>query len=97
MKPVQVGTLATAIRGTAICAAGERAVCYEVYQLGGRPGYGFIFERGRYDGFSEEDVEMILEISDTVCPEIADYQFTNVMQLSSDFRQGRFAAAFPPL
>ena len=56
MSAIQVGTLAVAKRDTGVCAAGERAVCYEVYQLDGRAGYSFIFERGGYDGFSPDEV-----------------------------------------
>ena len=75
---------------------GERGVCYEIYALGRRPGSSFIFEQGRYDDFSPEDVALFLTITGEVCAAVADYQFTNVTQLSRDFTQGRFAAAFPP-
>jgi hypothetical protein len=95
--PIRVGTLVTAKRASGVCTAGERGVCYEVYELGGRPGYGILFERGGYDGFSPQDVEMFLDVTDRVCPEVADYRFANVTQLRLAFVQGRFAAAFPPL
>src|SRR5262245_31911943 len=36
--PLQVGTLVTAKRASGVCAAGERGVCYEVHELGGRYG-----------------------------------------------------------
>jgi len=75
---------------------GETSVCYEVYTPGGRPGYSFLFERGRDDGFSPEDVEMFLTVTDTVCDKVADYQFTNVTRLLWDFRLGRFAETFRP-
>jgi hypothetical protein len=42
-------------------------------------------------------VETFLEASGRVCPEVADYRFTNVTQLARDFERGRFAAAFPPM
>lgn len=93
---IQVGSLAIATRASGVCDAGERAVCYEVYELGGRPGYSFLFEQGRYDGFSPEDVALFLTITGEVCVTVADYQFTNVMRLSRDVARGRFAAAFPP-
>jgi hypothetical protein len=93
---IRVGTLVTAKRASGICKTGERGVCYETYTLGGRPGYSFIFERGGYDGFSPEDVDTLLTVSDRVCPEVADYQFTNVVRLTRDFEAGRFAAAFAP-
>jgi hypothetical protein len=95
--PIHVGSLVVAKRASGVCAAGERGVCYERYQLGGRPGYGILFQGGGYDGFSPNDVEMFLDVTDRVCPEVADYRFTNVTQLDRDFRAGRFAAAFPPL
>jgi hypothetical protein len=50
--PIQVGSQVIAKRASGLNAVGERGVCYEVYQLGGRPGYSFILERGGYDGFS---------------------------------------------
>jgi hypothetical protein len=87
--------VAIATRASGVCDAGERGVCYEVYTLGGRPGYSFIFEKGRYDGFSPEDVAMFLTVTDTVCEKVADYPFTNVTRLMRDFERGRFADAFP--
>ncbi len=94
--PIQVGTIAIAKYRSGVCDVGEIGVCYEAYTLGGRPGYSFIFEKGRYDGFNPEDVEMFLTVTDTVCPTVTDYQFTNVTRLLRDFRLGRFAEAFPP-
>jgi hypothetical protein len=94
--PIQVGSLVVAKRSSGVCNAGERGVCYELYQLGGRHGYGILFQSGRYDGFSPEDVAMFLDVADRVCPEVADYRFASVLQLARDFEQGRFAAAFPP-
>ena len=93
---IQVGSLALATRASGVCDASERGVCYEVYALGQRPGYSFLFEHGRYDGFSPEDVTIFLTITGEVCAAVADYQLTNVTQLARDFKRGRFAAAFPP-
>jgi hypothetical protein len=95
--PLLAGSLVFAKRASGVCAAGERGVCYEVYQLNGRPGFGIIFQGGRYDGFSPADVEKFLDVTGRVCPEVADYRFTNVTQLARDFEQGRFAAAFPAM
>lgn len=95
--PIKVGSQVIAKRASGVNAAGERGVCYEVYQLGGRPGYSFIFERGRYDGFSPDEVATFLHVTGQVCPALADYQFTTVTRLTRDFEQGRFAEAFPPL
>jgi hypothetical protein len=93
---IQVGSLALATRASGVCDVGERGVCFEVYTLGGRPGFSFLFEQGRYDGFSPEDVAMFLMITGEVCAAVADYRFTNVIRLQRDWTQGRFAAAFPP-
>ena len=94
-KPnLQVGSIVIAKRETAVCNVGERGVCYEVYELGGRPGWSFIFEQGSYDGFSPDDVDLILEVTGEVCQEVVGYQFKNVGRLCEDFQQGRFASAF---
>ena len=93
---IQVGSLALATRASGVCDVGERGVCYEVYALGGRPGYSFLFAQGRSDGFSPEDVALFLTIIGEVCTAVADSQFFNVTRLSRDFAQGRFAPAFPP-
>jgi len=92
---IQVGTIAIATLASGVCDVGETGVCYEVCELADRPGYSFIFERGRYDGFSLEDVEMFLHVTDRVAPGIEGYEFRNVTRLLQDFREGRFADAFP--
>jgi hypothetical protein len=91
---ITVGSLAVAKLGSGVCRAGEVGVCYEVYQLGKRPGYSFIFERGGYDGFSPEDVNTFLDVSGRVSRHAGDYEFTNVGKLDADYRAGRFASAF---
>lgn len=96
-RPIKVGSLVIAKRASGVNAAGERGVCYEVYQLGGRPGYSIIFERGRYDGFSPQEVNTFLHVTGQRRPAVTDYQFANVTQLAHDFERGRFAEAFPPL
>ena len=93
MGIIQVGTLAVATKNTAICRAEELGVCYELYTIGNRPGYSFIFERGGYDGFSPEDVEMFLEVTEVVFRSIETYRFTDVGQLLKDFLAGRFSEA----
>ena len=91
-----VGSRVIAQRTTGVCGAGERGVCYEAYTLGNWPGWSFLFESGRHDGFSPDEVELMLEITGEVCREVADYEFQSVMRLMADFRRGRFAPAFPP-
>lgn len=91
---IRVGALAVAVARTGVCEVGERAVCYERYTLSGRPGWSFIFEGGRYDGFSPTDVRLMLRLTGGVCESAADYYFINAPHLEMDFRRGRFAACF---
>ena len=93
---IQVGSLAIATRASGVCDGGERGVCDEVDARAGGPGYSFLFEQGRYDGFSPEDVARLLTITGEVCAAVAAYQFTNVTRLQRDWAHGWFAAAFPP-
>jgi hypothetical protein len=73
--------------------AGTRAVCYEVYSIGERPGWSFIFVNGCYDGFSPGDMEMFGgQLVEPAALEYG-YTFTNVMVLSQDFARGVFDRA----
>jgi hypothetical protein len=90
---IEVGTLAIARYDTGVCSVGELGVCYEVYELGGRDGYSFIFERGGQCGFADDEMYM-LELSDVVVASVADYEFSSVVQLLHDYQQGRFKEAF---
>ena len=92
--PIQVGSLVIAKRASGVCDVAERGVCYEVYELAGRPGWSFMFASGRYDGFSPEDVTTFLEVTGEVCQAVANYQFRNVWQLCQDFQRGRFDPVF---
>ncbi len=92
---ITVGSIAVATKATGVCFLGEIGVCYEVYELEGRPGYSFIFETGRHDGFSPDDVALFLDVTGRVCEAVAGYAFENVGKLARDFDAGRFAAAFP--
>jgi hypothetical protein len=91
---ITVGSLTVAKRSSGVCDLGEVGVCYEVYRLGDRPGYSFIFERGGYDGFSPDDVKMFLDMTGLVASEMTSYRFRNVGQLDADYRAGRFDGAF---
>jgi hypothetical protein len=91
---IEVGTLVKANYDTGVCSIGELGVCYEVYQLDGRDGYSFIFEKGGHDGFAEDEMYLL---TDVVVPSVADYEFTSVLTLERDFRQGRFREAFEVL
>lgn len=87
-----VGTLVrlkTAVLGNPI---GTLGVCYEQYHLFGRNGFSFIFHNGSYDGFSDsEAVQFLTEVG--FSPEVAAYQFTNVIKLCNDFQKGVFNSA----
>ena len=87
---IKVGT--TCILNKAMLGnnAGAKGVCYEVGHVGDRPSYGFIFENGDYDGFSPDEVEMFLDLGDTVK---LKYEFRNVIKLSDDFKMGVFNIA----
>ena len=89
-----MGSIVTTQRATAVGDVGERGVGYAGYELGGRPGWSFIFERGRYDGFSPDDVDLRLAVTGEVCREVTAYPFPSGWQLGEDVRCGRFAAAF---
>jgi len=97
-----VGSRVITQRTTGVCDAGEPGVCDEAStRLDGkgsrRPGWSFLFEQGRYDGFSPDEVELILEVTGEICPDVADYELTNVLRLIGDFHRGRFAPAFEPV
>jgi hypothetical protein len=90
---VEVGRIVKAKMKTGVCDIGETGVVYEQYDIGGRPGWSVIFEKGRYDGFSPDEVERFLEVTDLVDAKVSSYQFINVMKLSDDFRNGFFDSA----
>jgi len=97
---IKVGTRCRAKRKTGVCGQGEKGVCYEVWSRnnsedGDALGFSFIFESGRYDGFSGRDIDLFLIIEPIVVPQIANYQFTNVRRLSADFDRRVFDAAWP--
>lgn len=94
MNCTQTGSIVRAKHDTPKWRKGEVAVCYEVYRIGVRPGFSFIFEGGFYDGFSPDELDTMLERTGEVCPEVADYEFTNVIKLDQDFKNGRFAPAW---
>jgi hypothetical protein len=72
---------------------GTRAVCYEVYRLGTRPGFSFIFANGAYDGFSPGDLDLFG--GTFVEPDALEhgYTFTNVGVLAQDYHRGVFDRA----
>ena len=72
---------------------GTIGVCYETYNIGEPGGMSYIFKNGEYCGFSaEEQKDFFEEVG--FCHEVANYDFTNVMQLSRDFDNSFFNPAF---
>lgn len=67
---------------------GTFGVCYDVYELSGRAGYSFIFQNGNYDGFSPDEVKEFLDIV-AIDSNVEDYVFTNVIQLTKDWKNGK--------
>jgi hypothetical protein len=94
MPKIEVGSLAIATRASGVCAVDEPGVCYEVYELEGRPGYSFIFQNGGHDGFNPQDVENFLHVTGGFSYPVADYRFENVGRLAADYKAGVFAPAF---
>ena len=98
---IAVGTVAVAVKASAVFDAGEIGVCYELYQLNDRPGYSFIFADGGYDGFSTSDVLLFLALPGLFCDAVQDYEFRSALTLQTDYRRGvsapAFAMAVPPL
>lgn len=68
---------------------GTLGVCYEHYKIGKHEGWSFIFPNGMYDGFSNDDIDMICQY-EGFDENISKYQFTNVGQLKKDFDAGKF-------
>lgn len=71
--------------GSTVVAQRATSVCYEVYTLDNRPGYSVLFESGRYDGFSPDEVATMLRVTGR-CDALAGYEFRNVQQLIRDMR-----------
>ena len=94
MSQLRVGSLVVARSATGVCAEGEVVVCYEEYKIGRRPGWGIIFEAGKYDGFSPEEVGAMLVDLGVIAQSVRYYKFHNVIRLAFDLRDGRFSVAF---
>ena len=71
--------------------AGVSGICYDVYTFGDRKGYSFIFENGKHDGFSPDEVSKFLLVLDHFD---FTYEFVHVIRLSLDFNNGVFDGAF---
>jgi hypothetical protein len=96
---IEVGTLVYAHRDAGVAVKGEVGVCYDVYSMRHdtnkeRPGYGLIFQKGGYDGFSFFDITVAITPLADIAETIRDYTFENVGQLKRDYLDGTFNAAF---
>ena len=69
-------------------------VVFEEYDLGEPGGSQVIFENGEYCGFSPSEQKEWFEEWRDFDDNVSDYQFTNVIQLSRDFDNGRFDSVF---
>lgn len=72
---------------------GSKGVVYDIYpdfDIDDRSGVCIIFENGEYDGFSVDEQERFLnkEIIESVPNNIINYNFKNVIKLSTDFENG---------
>jgi hypothetical protein len=92
------GMLVYAHREAGVARLGEVGVCYDVYP---RPdastdskGYGLLFARGGYDGFSLFDISVTVTPLRLVHEGTRAYNFSNVVELYRDYSNGRFNAAF---
>jgi hypothetical protein len=72
----------------------SRAVCVEVYQLAGRPGYTLLFPNGYCDGFSPEDLVVFAVDLVTHDPQLAEYKFRSVNALVTDYARGVFVSVW---
>lgn len=92
---IQVGTTMTLTSDCLGNKKGTVGICVDVYQIGGRHGYFFLFPNGGYDGFSREDIYKFMKVdSNGFAPEISGYHFSNVIKLSRDFENGDFDTVF---
>lgn len=77
------------------CRPPTPGVCYDIGHIGARPSYNFIFPNGNYDGFSPIEGNMFFSKKERyVYNKARKYIFSNVIQLSSDFKSGYFDVIF---
>ena len=89
-----LGAKVYASRSCGVCQSGERGVVVEEYWLGSRAGRTILFERGGYDGFSPEDLELFVVAEGSIANDLAGYRFEGVHRLLNDLRRGLFQSAF---
>jgi len=82
---VPVGTIVKLKKECLGNKPGTIGVCFNDYDTGSQ----FIFENGEYDGFSDEEIKLFLDIID-FSYELETYDFISVMYLADDFKKGVF-------
>lgn len=74
---------------------GDSGFCYHIETISGRRTSFFIFENGRFDGFSDYEIKFFFHLyPNKFIPELAEYKFTNVIDLHNDFEKGIFDKSF---
>jgi hypothetical protein len=57
-------------------------------------GYAFIFEKGGYDGFSLDEIEVFLQVTGERSEMLAGYEFKDVGRFSAEHAAGVFQSTF---
>ena len=73
------------------CETEAKGVVYATYQdfdIHSKQGVSVIFENGNYDGFSWSEQQSFFSNIHIFESERINYNFSNVMQLTKDFRKG---------
>ena len=85
-----VGTIVKLKRECLDNPQNTKGICYEVYDRGHEEkGASFIFENGKYDGFSlEEQKEILIPVG--ISEDLINYKFENSESVNNDFRNGLF-------
>jgi hypothetical protein len=89
---MSIGTVFKVKRAVLNNDPGALGICYEEYEIGGRPGLSIIFENGEHDGFSPDEQKLILEKVGHL--DNFHYEFKSVIRLVEDFRRGFFREHF---
>ena len=105
IKVPKVGSVVVASSKSDLLEEGMKGIVYEQYDRTlfdqdpeDNVGVSLIFENGFYCGFSKKDMLLFdIQVTGRTIPELEDYQFLNVNQLSEDFCQGKLHEVFKGL
>lgn len=96
LNQLPVGSRVYALENTAICAAHEPGIVYQIYsEYGQDVGRAIIFKNGGLDGFSASELEHYILPEGSVDPTLQSYNFINAHQVHRDFSKGLFKFDFP--